>query len=161
MATCQYSCLEDTMDRRAWRAIVHGVAKSLTRLKQLRIHLMIALYYLKVFSLKFLLFPEPFFLHLSVFLSLASLSSPVHQRTLCLFQGPRSELGEAERKHRAAPVRRIGSNPPLPLQWDFGCSVAESCLTLCNPMNCRPPVASAHGILQVRILLPAQSLSRV
>ena len=26
----QYSCLEDSMDRGAWRAIVHGVAKSQT-----------------------------------------------------------------------------------------------------------------------------------
>ena len=30
MATLQYSCLEDTMDRGAWRATVHGVAKSWT-----------------------------------------------------------------------------------------------------------------------------------
>ena len=28
----QYSCLENSMDRGAWRAIVHGVAKSQTRL---------------------------------------------------------------------------------------------------------------------------------
>ena len=28
----QYSCLENTMDRGAWWAIVHGVAKSRTRL---------------------------------------------------------------------------------------------------------------------------------
>ena len=28
----QYSCLENPMDRRAWRAAVHGVARSLTRL---------------------------------------------------------------------------------------------------------------------------------
>ena len=28
----QYSCLENSMDRGAWRATVHGVAKSLTRL---------------------------------------------------------------------------------------------------------------------------------
>ena len=26
----QYSCLENSMDRRAWRATVHGVAKSQT-----------------------------------------------------------------------------------------------------------------------------------
>ena len=26
----QYSCLEDPMDREAWRATVHGVAKSFT-----------------------------------------------------------------------------------------------------------------------------------
>ena len=29
--TLQYSCLENTMDRRAWRATVHGVAKELDR----------------------------------------------------------------------------------------------------------------------------------
>ena len=28
----QYSCLENPMDRGAWQAIVHGVAKSQTRL---------------------------------------------------------------------------------------------------------------------------------
>ena len=31
----QYSCLENSMDRGAWRATVHGVAKSWTRLKTL------------------------------------------------------------------------------------------------------------------------------
>ena len=31
----QYSCLENPVDRGAWRATVHGVAKSWTRLKQL------------------------------------------------------------------------------------------------------------------------------
>ena len=31
----QYSCLENAMDRRAWRATVHRVAKRQTRLKQL------------------------------------------------------------------------------------------------------------------------------
>ena len=28
MATLQYSCLENPMDRGAWRAIVHGITKS-------------------------------------------------------------------------------------------------------------------------------------
>ena len=31
----QYSCLENPLDREAWQAIVHRVAKSGTRLKQL------------------------------------------------------------------------------------------------------------------------------
>ena len=29
----QYSCLENPMDRRAWRATAHGVTKSWTQLK--------------------------------------------------------------------------------------------------------------------------------
>ena len=30
--------------------------------------------------------------------------------------------------------------------------VAQSCWTLCNPMDCSPPGSSVHGILQARIL---------
>ena len=30
--------------------------------------------------------------------------------------------------------------------------VAQSCLTVCNPMDCSPPGSSVHGILQARIL---------
>ena len=33
----QYSCLENPVDRGAWQAIVHGVTKGQTRLKQLDI----------------------------------------------------------------------------------------------------------------------------
>ena len=32
------------------------------------------------------------------------------------------------------------------------CSVAQSCPTLCNPMDYSPPSSSVHGILQTRIL---------
>ena len=32
------------------------------------------------------------------------------------------------------------------------CLVAQSCLTLCDPMDCSAPGASVHGILQERIL---------
>ena len=32
------------------------------------------------------------------------------------------------------------------------CSVSQSCLTLCDPMNCSLPGSSVHGILQARIL---------
>ena len=34
----QYSCLENPMDRGAWQATVHRVAKSWTQLKQLSTH---------------------------------------------------------------------------------------------------------------------------
>ena len=30
--------------------------------------------------------------------------------------------------------------------------VAQSCLSLCDPMDCSPPCSSVHGILQARIL---------
>ena len=34
----QYSCLENPMDRGAWRATVHRISKSQTQLKQLSMH---------------------------------------------------------------------------------------------------------------------------
>ena len=34
----------------------------------------------------------------------------------------------------------------------YVCSVAQLCLTLCNPMDCCQLGSSVHGILQVRIL---------
>ena len=34
----QYSCLENSTDRGAWQATVHGVAKSRTRLKRFSMH---------------------------------------------------------------------------------------------------------------------------
>ena len=32
------------------------------------------------------------------------------------------------------------------------CSVAWSCPTLCDPMDCSPPGSSVHGLFQARIL---------
>ena len=38
----------------------------------------------------------------------------------------------------------------------------QSCPTLCNPMDCSPPVSSVHGILQGRILeWGASSFSKI
>ena len=34
----------------------------------------------------------------------------------------------------------------------FVCSVAQSCPTLCDPMDCSPPGSSPHGIFQARLL---------
>ena len=33
------------------------------------------------------------------------------------------------------------------------CLVSQSCLTLCNPLDCSPSGSSVHGIFQARILL--------
>ena len=32
------------------------------------------------------------------------------------------------------------------------CSVTQSCLTLCDPMDCSPPGSSVYGIFHARIL---------
>ena len=34
----------------------------------------------------------------------------------------------------------------------YACSVTQSCLTLCDAMDCSLPGSSVHGILQARIL---------
>ena len=39
-----------------------------------------------------------------------------------------------------------------PLRNLMHAKLLQSCLTLCDPMDCSPPGASVHGILQVRIL---------
>ena len=36
--------------------------------------------------------------------------------------------------------------------WCALCFVTQSCLTLCDPMDCSPAGSSVHGILQARIL---------
>ena len=42
---------------------------------------------------------------------------------------------------------------------EHACSVAQSCLTLCDVMDCSPPGSSVHGILQARILEWVASIS--
>ena len=43
----------------------------------------------------------------------------------------------------------LGVNGPLGGETS---KVAQSCLTLCDPMDCSPPGSSVHGMLQARIL---------
>ena len=38
--------------------------------------------------------------------------------------------------------------------------IAQSCLTLCDPMDCSPPGPSVHGILQGRMEWVAMPFSR-
>ena len=37
-------------------------------------------------------------------------------------------------------------------RYDIIVLIAQSCRTLCDPMNCSLPVSSVNGILQARIL---------
>ena len=43
-------------------------------------------------------------------------------------------------------------NPTHPWKWKVKVLVAQSCPTLCNPMDCSLPSSSVHGILQAKIL---------
>ena len=54
-------------------------------------------------------------------------------------------------KRTPVPLIWIPSSPPLSTP-SSEVKVAQSCLTLCNPMDCSPPGSSVHGLLQARIL---------
>ena len=41
---------------------------------------------------------------------------------------------------------------PFVILLSLKVKVTQSCLTLCNPMNCSPPGSSVHGILQATML---------
>ena len=57
------------------------------------------------------------------------------------------------------PVKQRGCDLP---GGSMNVKVAQSCPTLCNPMDCSPPGFSVHGILQARRLeWVAVPLSRV
>ena len=64
-----------------------------------------------------------------------------------LIRGP--ARGEA---CRTGPEGSWTSNLPLTSEESKACLVAQSSLTLCDPMDCSPPGSSVHGILQARIL---------
>ena len=71
---------------------------------------------------------------------------------------------ESVRPHRRQPTRLLGILQARTLesaaiyfsnQWmqvKSESEVAQSCLTLRDPMDCRPPVSSIHGIFQARVL---------
>ena len=65
-----------------------------------------------------------------------------------------NQLWEVTRKsmvNRYKATRSIGNCVGAPLGV-CGCMHAQSCLTLCNSMDCSPPGSSVHGILQAKIL---------
>ena len=88
--------LGDPMDRGAWRAIVHGVAKSQTQLSS---------------------YPP----------------APPHTHTRL--------------NHLA--IQKILHNI---INKILHAKSLQSCLTLCDPMDCNPPGSSVHEIVQARIL---------
>ena len=76
----------------------------------------------------------------------------------------RDWAGPRHGKHQVLTTRPPGNSQSKSLVWlfllqvtssaypDNVCSVNQSCLTLCNPVDHSPPGSSVHGILQARIL---------
>ena len=56
------------------------------------------------------------------------------------------ELGKIDQRPQPATRRQVSkcSHQRLVTKWCV-CSVAQSCLTLCDPMDCSPPGSSVHG----------------
>ena len=52
----QYCCLENPMDRGAWRATVHGVTKSQTRLSHKHVHILVFIQRVAQQNIKFVPF---------------------------------------------------------------------------------------------------------
>ena len=138
----QYSCLENSMDRGAWQATVHRVAKSQTWLKQLSMHT-------HTFSLDCIAWIwDSLFSTVAATATAKSLQSCP---TLCdpidgAHQAPPS-LGFSRQEHWS------GLPFPSPMheseKWKWSRSVVS---TLSDPMDCSPPDSSIHGILQARVL---------
>ena len=53
---------------------------------------------------------------------------------------------------QAEPAGAPPSGPGVPVSSHLVHFVAQSCPTLCNPMDCSPPGSSVHGILQTGVL---------
>ena len=60
--------------------------------------------------------------------------------------------GKQERKGKEAKQMRDFRPNPSQLDSVGSLLIAQSCPTLCNPMDCIPPGSSVHGILQTRKL---------
>src|SRR5574342_359171 len=79
-------------------------------------------------------------------------------------------MSDYVRPHRRQPTRlrrpwdSPGKNTGVGCHFFLQCmkvksesEVAQSCLTLSDPMDCRPPGSSIHGIFQARELIPVRS----
>ena len=82
----------------------------------------------------------------------SSLCSPTGLRGLSFAESGRISWTQVS---LAVPVPHVPHVLNWPLtQFDCYCCclVAQSCPTLCDPIDCGPPGSSVHGILQARIL---------
>ena len=70
--------------------------------------------------------------------------------TLLRYLTPEGRGKDVLEKEKGIGLQRVKA-PNILLKW-LKVLAAQSCLTLCDPMDCRLPDFSVHGILQARIL---------
>ena len=132
----QCSCLENPRDGGAWWAAIYGVAQSRTRLKRLSSSSnTIRACSLLTFSLRTFLKRD--YLFLSTFLS--------HSRA--------SAMPLLPGRNRVTRTRHV-------LEKRDRCSVAQSCLTLCDPMDCVQQARTPYPSLSPGVYLSSSPLNR-
>ena len=123
----QYSCLENSMGRGAWKATVHGVTESQTRLSDFHFPHLASSYSMDSWT-KQLWWPSG--------LCMALIMSISSQKPIWLW--PR----------QVPDIPATVTYPGL----TYECVHAQSCPALQDLMDCSLPSSSVHGILQARIL---------
>ena len=77
--------------------------------------------------------------------------NPRHMRKLGQHQ-KKEQPSSSSQLHPFCATITLVADQHLPRELKKESEVAQSCLTLCNPVDCSPPGSSVHGILQARIL---------
>ena len=156
----QYSCLENSMDRGDWWAIVHGVTENWILFLWLSIksdpfpfkaypiidvttpssNLHTALFSLMTFILLSQAVLSLGTIDILDLESLCCVCSPVHFKMLSSIPGfyPLD----------VSSIPKLWQSKLFPKTNE----VAQSCPTLCDPMDCNLPGSSIHGICQARVL---------
>ena len=67
-----------------------------------------------------------------------------------IHHGPKPETTHSPFKRWV--IKQTGKTQYISILWNAHCSAAQSCLTLCNPMDYGSPGFSVHGIFKARIL---------
>ena len=68
------------------------------------------------------------------------------------FRAPEEEVARMVGTHATVSRSGLSQFSLLQMAVKGKVLVAQSCLTLCDPMDCSPPGSFVHGILQARIL---------
>ena len=147
----QYSCLENLMDKGAWWATVHGVAKSWTRLTTITLTQWSSLAYLlsSIWEERRIR-EEKKVPALVAYIVQAVLTHHPLCRLVCpsgMFWHPLCTWG----LHTSC-QDGMETTGPLFRELRVQLLSLQLCLTLRDPLDRSPPASSVHGILQARIL---------